>query len=151
MLSEGFTRAEESRQVSKEGQRKDPSTRLRLGRPLMPPLVGEVAKISDFGRRGASPVTDKFRHPQSKCPHSSAILPARCGEPGRGSDSPPGCHSLPRLRFAYPLQGRPFTVRNGQARSLQLAMTGFSIRYGPAAKLAFCNRPNQISGNACRG
>ena len=25
-----------------------------------------------------------------------------CGRPGRGSDSPPDCHSLPRLRFAYP-------------------------------------------------
>ena len=32
--------------------------------------------------------------------------PARCGEPGRGSDSPPDCHSLPRLRFAYPCEGR---------------------------------------------
>ena len=25
-----------------------------------------------------------------------------CGQPGRGSDMPPACHSLPRLRFAYP-------------------------------------------------
>ena len=33
----------------------------------------------------------------------SALLTARCGEPGRGSDSPQDCHSLPRLRFAYPL------------------------------------------------
>jgi len=38
----------------------------------------------------------------------SAILPkignmtARWSEPGRGSDSPLDCHSLPRLRFAYP-------------------------------------------------
>ena len=30
-------------------------------------------------------------------------MPARWGEPGRGSDSPLDCHSLPRLRFAYPL------------------------------------------------
>ena len=34
----------------------------------------------------------------------------RCGEPGRGSDSPPGCHSLPRLRFAYPRQREVLAV-----------------------------------------
>ena len=30
-----------------------------------------------------------------------AVPPVCCGKPGRGSDSPPDCHSLPRLRFAY--------------------------------------------------
>ena len=35
-------------------------------------------------------------------------MTVRCGEPGRGSDSPPGCHSLPRLRFAYPLHRGAF-------------------------------------------
>ena len=43
----------------------------------------------------------------------SASLTATCGWPGRGSDSPLDCHSLPRLRFAYPSRGalkkhRPF-------------------------------------------
>ena len=42
-----------------------------------------------FGRVNAPPVT-------------VCTVTARCGEPGRGSDSPPDCHSLPRLRFAYP-------------------------------------------------
>ena len=36
-------------------------------------------------------------------PVTASAVPAACGRPGRGSDSPPGCHSLPRLRFAYPL------------------------------------------------
>ena len=33
----------------------------------------------------------------------SRFAPTACGRSGRGSDSPPDCHSLPRLRFAYPL------------------------------------------------
>ena len=36
---------------------------------------------------------------------SQLTLTAACGRPGRSSDSPPGCHSLLRLRFAYPLRG----------------------------------------------
>ena len=42
----------------------------------------------------------------------SPTATARCGEPGRGSDSPPDCHSLPRLRFAYPLHKGAFGGRS---------------------------------------
>ena len=39
----------------------------------------------------------------------AALSTSRCGSVTRGSDSPPGCHSLPlarlRLRLAYPLHG----------------------------------------------
>ena len=38
----------------------------------------------------------------------SASLTIACGQSGRGSDSPQGCHSLPRLRFAYPLHKGAF-------------------------------------------
>ena len=40
---------------------------------------------------------------------TASRAPSRCGSVTRGSDSPPGCHSLPlarlRLRLAYPLHG----------------------------------------------
>ncbi len=42
-------------------------------------------------------------HPSVK--KSNRFLTVCCGKPGRGSDSPLGCHSLPRLRFAYPSEG----------------------------------------------
>ena len=39
----------------------------------------------------------------------ATLSTSRCGSVTRGSDSPPGCHSLPlarlRLRLAYPLHG----------------------------------------------
>ena len=38
----------------------------------------------------------------------SASLTIACGQSGRGSDSPQDCHSLPRLRFAYPRQRGPW-------------------------------------------
>ena len=44
----------------------------------------------------------------SRIPPAPAGHPP-AGGPGRGSDSPPGCHSLPRLRFAYPLGKGGFT------------------------------------------
>ena len=58
-----------------------------------PPLfgdsqMGEVARHSRVG--GGSPL-------------SRLTPPTACGRSRRGSDSPPDCHSLPRLRFAYPL------------------------------------------------
>ena len=47
---------------------------------------------------------------------ASRRSPSRCGSVTRGSDSPPGCHSLPlarlRLRLAYPLHGAGKHVRN---------------------------------------
>ena len=47
---------------------------------------------------------------------TASRAPSRCGSVTRGSDSPPGCHSLPlarlRLRLAYPLHGGGFHVRN---------------------------------------
>ena len=57
---------------------------------------------------------DSGKFVTSYCANPSVILrfgrkmTVRCGEPGRGSDSPPGCHSLPRLRFAYPLHRGAF-------------------------------------------
>ena len=38
----------------------------------------------------------------------SASLTVACGQPGRGSGCPPDSHSLPRLRFAYPLHKGAF-------------------------------------------
>ena len=54
------------------------------------------------------------RRRQRECPILRTTLPPTsrslghlaCGRAGRGSDSPPDCHSLPRLRFAYPHRGR---------------------------------------------
>ena len=47
---------------------------------------------------------------------TASRAPSRCGSVTRGSDSPPGCHSLPlarlRLRLAYPLHRGGFQVRN---------------------------------------
>ena len=44
--------------------------------------------------------------PQRESPLSRAApCQVVCGQPGRGSDMPPACHSLPRLRFAYPQRG----------------------------------------------
>ena len=44
----------------------------------------------------------------------AALSTSRCGSVTRGSDSPPGCHSLPlarlRLRLAYPLHRGGFHV-----------------------------------------
>jgi len=40
------------------------------------------------------------------------FLPIACGRSGRGSDSPPDCHSLPRLRFAYPKGRATLSVKN---------------------------------------
>ena len=37
-------------------------------------------------------------------------MPIACGQSGRGSDSPPDCHSLPRLRFAHPLHKGAFAL-----------------------------------------
>ena len=44
-------------------------------------------------------------------PQSALRLTARCGEPGRGSGCPQDSHSLPRLRFAYPLHKGAFGGR----------------------------------------
>ena len=45
----------------------------------------------------------------------AALSTSRCGSVTRGSDSPPGCHSLPlarlRLRLAYPLHRGGFHTR----------------------------------------
>ena len=38
-------------------------------------------------------------------------LTVACGQPGHGSGCPPDSHSLPRLRFAYPLHKGAFRVR----------------------------------------
>ena len=57
------------------------------------------------GVRGTSyiPVSTSSNLTCGKTPPVTACaVPAACGRPGRGSASPPGCHSLPRLRFAYP-------------------------------------------------
>ena len=46
---------------------------------------------------------------------TASRAPSRCGSVTRGSDSPPGCHSLPlarlRLRLAYPLPRGGFHTR----------------------------------------
>ena len=46
---------------------------------------------------------------------TASRAPSRCGSVTRGSDSPPGCHSLPlarlRLRLAYPLHRGGFHTR----------------------------------------
>jgi hypothetical protein len=57
-----------------------------------------------------------------------AQLPA--GNPRRGSDSPPDCHSLPRRRFAYPLhrggfRGAVRTRRTRGAFGCEPGKTGF--------------------------
>ena len=41
-------------------------------------------------------------------PQSPAACQLPAGNPRRGSDSPPDCHSLPRRRFAYPLHKGAF-------------------------------------------
>ena len=61
-----------------------------------------------------------LRIPQSFCPNWGKMTVA-CGRPGRGSDSPPDCHSLPRLRFAYPLgKGALGAFRSATARRAAL-------------------------------
>ena len=62
---------------------------------LKPPLfgvsqMGEVAEQSEVGGGRA------LVAPLSRC------ATAACGRPRRSSDSPLDCHSLLRLRFAYP-------------------------------------------------
>ena len=69
-----------------------------------------------------------------KLPQSPTVT-ARCGEPGRGSDSPPGCHSLPRLRFAYPQnEGVEILPYKGFQKGIRIATSlrssqqhGFSV------------------------
>ena len=50
-------------------------------------------------------------------PQQSLRQPVRltvaCGQPGRGSGCPPDSHSLPRLRFAYPLHKGGFWCGGG--------------------------------------
>ena len=50
---------------------------------------------------------------------TASRAPSRCGSVTRGSDSPPGCHSLPlarlRLRLAYPLHRGGFHTREFSA------------------------------------
>ena len=67
--------------------------RWRGSAPKPPLCKGRWQKSSIF----AGGVLRQVSIPQS------APLPTACGRSGRGSDSPPDCHSLPRLRFAYPL------------------------------------------------
>ena len=52
---------------------------------------------------------DAERHGLDRLSLSQAAsgLTIACGQSGRGSDSPPDCHSLPRRRFAYPRQREP--------------------------------------------
>ena len=71
-------------------ERARPSLPLRGGAPV----GGGGVKATKFASCKALPFT-----PQS------ASLTVACGQPRRGSDSPPDCHSLPRLRFAYPSRG----------------------------------------------
>ena len=80
------------------------------------PVQGEVAKIFDFCRRGCSGTVFLFALAFSglislfcTIPLSASLTTA-CGRSGRGSDSPPDCHSLPRLRFAYPLHKGAFGI-----------------------------------------
>ena len=73
--------------------------------------AGEVAFAVGKRRRGCR----GSNNPSVACGDSSpkgeletpqsASLTIACGRTGRGSDSPPDCHSLPRLRFAYPYRG----------------------------------------------
>ena len=75
-------------------------------KPLPLPL-GEVARRSRVGEGlGFSmKIPEKliFASQISGKPSQSCCrMTTACGRSGRSSDSPPGCHSLLRLRFAYP-------------------------------------------------
>jgi len=70
-----------------------------------------------------------YRRERNSLQHSvfslpqSASLTIACGQSGRGADSPPDCHSLPRLRFAYPRQRGPLWCGGHRNDKLQFEVT----------------------------
>jgi len=60
------------------------------------------------GERKCKRVPSGVRRLRAATIPQSASLPAACGQSGRGSGCPPDSHSLPRLRFAYPLHKGAF-------------------------------------------
>ena len=62
-------------------------------------------------------------------------VPAACGRPGRGSDSPLGCHSLPRLRFAYPQREGQGRCKRQPPKFIRRSTEPVSGREGPRALL----------------
>ena len=76
------------------------------------PLTREVAspKGEDGGREKVGYIA-LFKQIACFSVFSPPVMPfgmtVACEQPGRGSDSPPDCHSLPQLRFAYPRQRGP--------------------------------------------
>ena len=68
--------------------------RCRLSKIPKPPLFGvsQMGEVARQSRVGGG----------RKCPLSRLTPPTAYGRSRRGSDSPLDCHSLPRLRFAYP-------------------------------------------------
>ena len=72
-----------------------------LYRAKASPVQGEVSKIYLIFDGGVD-------NPPVKIGSEEPILPIACGQSGRGSGCPPDSHSLPRLRFAYPLHKGAF-------------------------------------------
>ena len=93
---------------------------------LRPQTASQAARERVAARQMALPFQSAIRSPTSlpcvrgggfavgepggvvTIPHRPKLTPVACGRPGRGSDSPLDCHSLPRLRFAYPLHKGAF-------------------------------------------
>ncbi len=71
-------------------------------------------------------------------------LTIACGQSGRGSDSPPGCHSLPRLRFAYPRQGEPLEVSASPIFIKSCSMPRLRSLYGDALNIRGIIRCSQL-------
>ena len=60
-------------------------------------------------------------------------LTVACGQPGRGSGCPVDSHSLPRLRFAYPLHKGGFWCGANRSRPINT-----NLKKGGAVRSAWC-------------
>ena len=103
--------------VQVKRKRKKTNNRITFPNPLQSPK----ARFDISRHRVRQDLVADISVPNSPSVTASRA-PSRCGSVTRGSDSPPGCHSLPlarlRLRLAYPLHRGGFHVRN-----LHLALT----------------------------
>ena len=87
------------------------------------PPLREVGRLGGFAGEWGKFGRLCCDNPSVKTGSEEPVLPVACGQPGRGSGCPPDSHSLPRLRFAYPLHKGGFgaecigTINCGKSRT----------------------------------